>query len=559
MSESTGAKRRVRDASPWIEAVRRHLSEWVDGPRRGPLLEFASIFLSRAPEAMLRGRDPADLAALVAGAFGLLESARDGRVRAVAFNPDGTQEGWSAPVTVVRTCVTERPFIVDTIREFLHGQGVPIEYLVYPLVEVEWDEKGGVARVGSPGEGTKLSLVHCETERIEPEALPGLVTELERHLQDVVRATDDFAPMLRAMEAVVDELGRLAHARPELAEELEEVRAFLRWLADGGFVFLGYRAYAVVEHEGEPSAVVEAGSGLGILRNEAQSSLAEPVPLSRLPAPMRALAEDAPLMIVTKSNALSTVHRRARMDYIGIRRTDAEGRTTGEHRFLGLFTSKAYQEAAEHIPILRRKLARVLEIARVRKGSHDYKAIITIFNSLPREELFVCSAEEIAEDVRAVLTSYGTDEVRVTLREDPLTSGLSVMVIMPRDRFSGDVRRAIEAALVQRLSGEVVNYHLALGEGDQARLHFHLAVPDSSVAASLDPAELERIVGQLIRTWTDLVEEGLERAAPELAAWRLARAYGLALGAEYQAATAPEVAVGDIRELEAMIEEGRDT
>ncbi len=163
---------------------------------------------------------------------------------------------------------------------------------------------------------------------------------------------------------------------------------------------------------------------------------------------------------------------------------------------------------------------------------------------------------EIAEDVRTVLTSYSTDEVRVTVRDDPLARGLSVMVILPRDRFSGDVRKEIEAALVEAFEGEVLNYHLALGEGDQARLHFHLAAAEHR-REGVDPADLERAVSQLIRTWTDLVEEGLGRAHPGEAARSLAREYGAALSLEYQAATDPEVAVGDIGELEAMRVEKR--
>src|SRR5690606_35224678 len=130
-------------------------------------------------------------------------------------------------------------------------------------------------------------------------------------------------------------------------------------------------------------------------------------------------------LIISKTNAESTVHRRARMDYIGIKKVDAAGRTVGEHRFLGLFTSRAYSEAAENIPILRQKLARILADARVRPGSHDFKEIITIFNSMPKEELFLTSAEEIGADVRTVLTAYNTADVRVALREDPLQRGIS--------------------------------------------------------------------------------------------------------------------------------------
>jgi glutamate dehydrogenase len=562
MSETTAAAdRRLRDPSVQIDAVREALAERADVANPEPLLDFASIFLGRAPETFLRGRSTAELAALTLGAYRFLESERPDRAGVSVSNPDVTGEGWSTRVTVVRTNVTERPFIVDTIRELLHKQGFIIEHMVYPLLDVERDAAGRVVAVRPASDtGTKESLVHCEIQRVtDPARLEYLERELERRLQDVVRATDDFPAMLEALDSVAGDLKDRVAASAENANELSEIPAFLGWLRDGAFVFLGYRAYDIVAGRGgEPAVLVEPGSGLGVLRNEAESRFAEPVPLSRLPANMRALAEHGPVLIIGKSNAEATVHRAARMDYIGIKKIDAEGRTVGEHRFLGLFTSKAYGEVAENIPILRRKLERVLEGARVRKGSHDYKAIITIFNSLPREELFVSSSEQIAADVRTILTSYGTDEVRVTLRDDPLARGRSVMVILPRDRFSGDVRKLIEAALIDAFSAEVLNYHLTLGEGDQARLHFYLSAPEDR-RSRVDTASLERTVRQIIRTWADLVEEGLERVrTPEVAA-ELARRYANGFDPEYRAATSPETAVADILELEAMRADGRDT
>ena len=215
------------------------------------------------------------------------------------------------------------------------------------------------------------------------------------------------------------------------------------------------------------------------------------------------------MLIISKTNAPATVHRLARMDYIGVKKLSPDGEVIGEHRFMGLFTSKAYSEQADLIPILRLKLQQILQNSEVVEGSYDYKEINTIFNSMPKEELFLTSVEEIGADVQTILTSYNTDEILVTLREDPLHRGVSTMVILPEEKFSGDVRKRIEEALVVRLRGEVLNYRLAMGEGDQARLHFFLAAsPD--ILAEIDATEIEAIIREIIRTWTDRVRSGLE-------------------------------------------------
>ena len=554
MSDTSEATvRRLRQDSPTIDAVCRQLERQISPDEADLAISFAEIFLSKATEEFLQERSSDALARMALGAWRFLQGARPDRVDVEVFNPDVDNEGWYAPITVLRTNISERPFIVDSLREFMHTQDLSIEHLIYPVIYVERGEDGEITAVRPSREGeTKESLVHCEVARVtDPELQDYLRNEASRRLQDVVRATDDFHPMIDAVNATVAELAESMRELDDISEELGEIQSFLRWVRDGAFVFLGYRGYQLVDIEGGKAIVVEPGSGLGVMRNEAESSYAEPVILSDLDPGLRDLVEGGPHLIISKTNALSTVHRLARMDYIGVKKLSRDGGVVGEHRFIGLFTSKAYAEEAEKIPILRRKLQVILENAGAAVGEHDYKEIKTIFSSMPKEELFVSSVEQIGADLQIVLTSYHVADVRVTLRKDPLRRGFSVMVIIPKERFSGEVRRAIEEALVRRFQAEVLNYHLALGEGDQARLHFYMAAPGDKILG-VEGRDLENLVREVIRSWSDRVQRGLEKVRPPDEARRLARRYGEGFSPEYRAATEPAVAVQDILELEAM-------
>ena len=559
MSDTTeAAAKQIRADSPTVDAVCRQLSYQVEGDADAPLVAFAEIFFSKAPPEFIKSRSPDVLAHIVRGAYDFLSSSRPGRVDVQVINPDVENEGWYAPVTVIRTNVGERPFIVDSLREYLHAMELPIEHNVYPVLHVERDDDGEIRRIRPSREGEQReSMVHCEIERVSDEdLLVRIRDDIRRRLEDVVLATDDFRAMQAALAEVEEELSDRLPVAGDRRDEVEEARAFLEWLGDDAFVFLGYRSYRFGEGEGERYVQVEPGSGLGILRREEGSTYTEPVPFSQLAPGVRALAEGGPLLIISKTNAESTVHRRARMDYIGVKRMDRDGRVVGEHRFVGLFTSKVYAETARDIPILRGKLDQILDAAGVAAGSHDYKEIITIFNSMPKEELFLASAEQIGVDVRTVLTSYLQEGVRVSLRTDPLQRGVAVMVILPRDRFSGEVRKSIERVLVEAFAGEVLNYHLALGEGDQARLHFYIGA-DAERLDTVAPEELEIELREITRSWEDRVRKRLEGVRPADEARRLARRYAEAFGPEYQAATRPVTAVQDILELEAMRADGR--
>ena len=549
---------RLREEFPTIDAVCRQLERQVVPTETDPVVAFAEIFLSRATKEFLHGRSADTLAHITLGAWRFLQDSQPDRVDVEVFNPEVDQEGWYAPVTVLRTSISERPFIVDSLREFLHDLDLSIEYLIYPVMHVERNGNGDIISLRPSRDGeSKESLVHCEVSRImDAGARESLRSEASRRLQDVIRVTDDFHPMIDALNSTVVELAECVGALPDLREELEEVQAFLRWIRDGGFVFLGYREYDIVELDGGPAIVVQPGSGLGVLRNEAESQFAEPVLVSEADPSTRDLVMGGPHLIITKTNTRSTVHRLTRMDYIGIKKLSSDGEVTGEHRFIGLFTSRAYGEDANEIPILRRKLQVILEGVDAQEGSHDYKEINTIFSSMPKEELFLSSADQIAADIQTVLTSYHTDDVHVTLREDPLRRGASAMVILPKERFSGEVRQAIEEALIKRFQAEVLNYHLALGQGEQARLHFYLSARAESVAG-VETRDLEAVIREIIRSWSDRVRTGLEKVRPADEARRLVGRYGEAFSAEYRAATDPDVAVQDILEFEGMVADDR--
>jgi glutamate dehydrogenase len=519
------------------------------------LCDFARRFLIKFPRTLLAERDAEALAAMVAGTYEFLRAPRGDAAAVAVARPE--DEGWSAPVTLIRASVVDRPFVVDTLREYLAGENLAIEEFVHPVLGVRRDDDGALIGLGNHGEtGRDEALVYIEISRVdEPTRRQAISDAVGRHLADVIAATRDFPAMKSALDETIADVELDCERLPARRRELEEVREFLLWMREGNFVFLGYRGYEIGAGEAEPVLRVSSGSGLGILGNEQRSAYTSGVPLSELSDSLRRRVTGGPLLIISKTNAESTVHRRSRMDYIGIKKLDESGAVVGEHRFLGLFTSKAYAEHADTIPILRRKLERILERSGAQEGSHDYKEIITIFNSMPKEELFQASPEELETELQTLLALLFADEVHVTLRPDPLGRGLSAMVILPRGRFSVDVRHRIQDLLARRLNGTVLNYYLALGAGDQARLHFYLSVSPDSIAGA-EPRELEREIIQIIRSWEDGLLDALAAAHPAGEAQQLVGLYAPGFSEEYRAATLPEVAVHDIEQMERMRGDG---
>src|SRR5262245_58227791 len=139
------------------------------------------------------------------------------------------------------------------------------------------------------------------------------------------------------------------------------------------------------------------------------------------------------------------------MDDVGFAMLDATGAVAGARRFLGLFTSKARAEEAAEVPVLRRMLRQIVAAEGVLVGSHDWREIVGVFNTLPKGELFASTVDEIRADIATILAAERTNEVVVAVREGGDGDRLSLLVVMPRSRVSGEARNLIVALVSERL------------------------------------------------------------------------------------------------------------
>ncbi|MCG8466724.1 MAG: NAD-glutamate dehydrogenase [Gemmatimonadetes bacterium] len=505
---------------------------------------------TRGSADLLNGTEATGLAADVAALFELIDSVGADEIAVrVSWDSDEPTRG------VLQTVMTDCPFIVDTIREYVHSIGIDTPHLLHPVVIVDRDGDGRAVGVRDrSGDGVPTSVVHLGLSGAHDEATRAAIEGAIRERLGHVRAvTGNFAAMLDSTTAVSAELDEKKREIPWRAAELEEVQELLKWMVDPGFVFLGYRSYTIEPDDaGEHWIQVDAGSGLGILRSDADSRYQTRRPVSEMSADLRARVLGGPLLIISKTNAESPIRRHARMDYIGIKKLRADGTVCGEHRYVGLFTAKAFSQDASTIPILRRKLREILQQEAAPRGSHDYNVILQTFNSMPKEELFLASVEEIRSVIEAVMQTEGADDVRVTARPDQLGRGVNVMVILPKNRFSGEVRRQLQAALIDAYHGRLLNYHLALGQGDQARLHFYLA-HDPEESAAVDLAALESVVRATVRTWDERLEDALRETHGATKGRQLAQNLGR-FSSGYQAGVDVETAVRDVGHLARLTE-----
>src|SRR5262245_7838354 len=306
---------------------------------------------------------------------------------------------------------------------------------------------------------------------------------------------------------VAAEIAELKANPPPLpAAEIAEAVAFLEWLADNNFTFLGIRDYTFTAGEDALEPVFE--TGLGILRARDMRVLQRwNQPLVITPQ-MRALLKQPTLLIVTKAAVRSRVHRRVYMDYVGVKRFDRDGGLVGEFRIVGLFTSTAYTRSVRTIPYLRRKVDAVMTRAGFDPDGHSGKALVNVLENYPRDELFQLDEDTLYQFALTVFQLDERPRVRVLPRRDRFGRYASILVYVPRERYDSTVRKAIGDYLADAYRGHVSAFHPFFPEGQLVRVHFIVALsPDQP--ASPDRASLERAIEAIVRTWVDELGEEL--------------------------------------------------
>ncbi len=522
----------------------------------GQLREFVRQFYTKMTAADLERFQPKQAVNIAASALAFMQSRKKDAPKIRIFTPTKSAHGYDSHYPVIEIINDDMPFLIDSLSAELSRHGLIIRETLHPIFKVSRDAKGDLKELAVTGAKTagacEESLIHFEVFSL-PDNLPPeqLEQDIEWVLRHIRASVEDWKTIVDRSEDTVKRLSALKGKFSQ--DDISEVQDFLRWLINRNFIFLGYAEYDFFDGKGKEALLPVKNSQLGILKITDDTA---PREMDALSAEIRHSLLAPQLIEITKSSRRAPVHRPVPMDSISIKRFDKNGKVIGDARFLGLFTSTVYYQSAETIPLVRNKVVQVLKRADFDPASHDGKALKTIIEFLPRDELLQMSEIELFETSMGILVLEARPGVRLFVRKDVFERFVSCMVFVPREQFSTELRQQIETIIERAFSGSTSAFSTQITEAPLARLHLIVKTSPGDIP-SVDIGAIEQEIAKCAYLWSDLLLARLMDKYGEAKAHTLHRVYASAFPQSYINRYDVSAAIYDIGKIEAARESGR--
>ncbi|MGE7370541.1 NAD-glutamate dehydrogenase [Neorhizobium sp. NPDC001467] len=440
------------------------------------------------------------------------------------------------PVSVLTIVDRNQPFLYDSVMGEVTSSMRDLTLAVHPILHVE-DGKEPVfhPREAPADPDHTVSLIQIHMPLLTPDQATDLQQRIARVLDQVHLAIADWQSMLSRLNLAISELSAVSRKKSERDEAL----AFIEWLRDDNFTFLGMREYTYSGSGSDARFERASERGLGILSDPDVLVLRQGKNAVMTTPEILEFLEGPDFLIVTKANVKSVVHRRAYMDYVGIKRFDESGKVIGELRIVGLFTASAYTHSVNEIPLIRAKAVRIKDHFGFDKFSHSGRMLKNTLEAYPRDDLFQIQPDVLIRFCEQIMELAERPRVRVLPRIDQFDRFVSVIVYVPRENYNSYVREKVGDYLSTVYEGHVSAYYPAFPEGGIARVHFIIGRTGGKTPRIAQP-KLEAAVRDIATPWSERLAA---LAGPHQAVLHTTQAY--------QEAFTPEQVHADLDDINA--------
>ncbi|GAA5096202.1 NAD-glutamate dehydrogenase [Bartonella acomydis] len=393
------------------------------------------------------------------------------------------------PITVITLVNDNKPFLLDSILNIFNQHKNHIYLIAHPVLDC--------------ASGQRISLMQIHIESLNEQQTQKLKKELTLVLEQVNAAVQDWQPMLKEVKKHIH--AYQTSLPPHYKQEGVKAIEFLNWLMDDNFIFLGMRTYNFLKDQAPTKSFTASDIELGIL-TDASIRIIGDAQMEEASQEILSFMESNNLLIVTKANSRSKIHRSVWLDYIGLKIFDKAGHLSGELRIVGLFSSSAYTRSILQIPFLKEKAKTIIQ--RLGHNSADYsgKALISVLETYPRDEMFRSNIDTLTENAKLIMQLDERPRLRVLAHTDPFGRFVSILVYIPRDQYNSNIREKIGEYFVELYQGDFFESYPLFLESTLTRVYYIIHRKVNESVPLIERATLEQHVRSIARSWEDSVQ-----------------------------------------------------
>jgi glutamate dehydrogenase len=517
---------------------------------------FSTFYMDHVVEDTFFERALDDVFGLVRSHWALSLSRKPHDINLKVMSPDADQDGWSSPLSVVQVVMDNIPFVVQSVQMALRRLGVSSYDFIYASgLNVARSGSGAIQSMDVPSENflsdrfALESYLSIEIDRVDSACIDDIASALRRVLVDVHYAVEDWEPMKEKMQQMMVHLNDIkGHLG---AEDVEEHNDFLAWLTEY-YTFLGYREYTLKTTGRHKELVLDKSASLGLLRHRPDGDDDQD---NDIPSVEPRVSISGHILGISKTRRQSTVHRPGITDCISVTRYDDKGNAVGESRFIGLFTADAYDSDPLRMPLVKKKVCEVMHHSDWINDLYTSKKVLHILRTLPRDELFQASNEELYRLVVGILSLREHRKIRLFMREDRFKRFISFLVYVPRDDFKMKVCEAMQSTFRELLQCNHIDASPYFSESSFTMIYFVARFDDPYTLEALDEKAIEKSIASVGSSWYDALFHELSlQHGPEKGPF-LFQQYRYVFPAGYMEHQSARMALVDIQHIMELSEE----
>ncbi len=557
---------KIRDDNMFNKArnqITDHLCRQLAAPEQVDYKAFIRLFMERFPVGYIEKLAEEDLGCFISSVWDHFKQYdRTDSFKVIKTGKISLHRTERIFLTLINI---DRPYLIESLLTFFQKWNLKPQLLIHPVIAVERDPQGLIKKIyediHKPGNGAGLgfeSVIFVQAKnRFTARTLEQFSQELDELLRKICLTVDDIPTILQD----------IAHLRKRLPPSIEnqysaadggEVKDFLGWLNERYFVPLGGRYFETKNQAAKTEFYCleeKVKSRKGLFLYEDFSQLDDMVPsLNRakiIPETMVQKVGISQLMNVVKTNQRSPIHRPSRIDSIEIMDWDDTGKIKGVYQLIGVFTKEIFTIRAFEVPYLRRKVEIVFNQFNLNPTWYDGKSLLAILDSIPRDEMFYHSTEQLFNICDNVLELRDHAGLSVFCRPDVYGRYVTVMVFMTRERYSYTLKERLGQLIAKQFKGRIGSSVAQVGDLPFARVIYVVEfvepttgmVPERDLQAILDEASLG---------WFDRLEIFLDQQTTISNTSDFLAPYRGSFQASYQEAFTPQEVYDDIVYIEKL-------